>query len=73
MMLKAGVVADTVSYNTVNKACAQARDVAKAEHWTCMTLKAGAGADTISYNKVIRGHVQRLVMGPKLSIGNARC
>ena len=32
MMLQAGGEANTISYNTVIKACAEARDVATAEH-----------------------------------------
>jgi hypothetical protein len=31
-MKEAGVEADTISWSTVIKACAEARDVAKAEH-----------------------------------------
>ena len=54
MMLKAGVVADTISYNTVIKACAEAGDVARAEHWLSMISKAGFNADTISYSTVIQ-------------------
>ena len=71
MMSKAGVEADAISYMTVIDASAAARDVAKAEHWTCMMLNAGVVADTISYNTVTRGHVQRLVMWPKLITGYA--
>ena len=37
-MLKAGVEADTISYSTVIKACAEARDVARAEHWMSTML-----------------------------------
>ena len=55
MMLQAGVGADTVSYNRGSKACAEAHDGAKAEHWLCMALKAGVEAHTTR-------HVQRLAM-----------
>ena len=59
MMLKAGVVADTISYNTVIRAFAEARDVARAKHWPCMMWKASVEVDAISYITVIR-HVQKL-------------
>ena len=36
-----------------------------------MMLKAVVVADAINYNSVIRGHVQRLVMWPKLITGYA--
>ena len=47
-MLKVGVEANTISYNTVIKACAEARDVARAEYWLSTMLKAGVEANTIS-------------------------
>ena len=53
-MLKVGVDADTISYNTVIKACAEAGDVARAEHWMSVMLKAGVEANTISYSTVIK-------------------
>ena len=54
MLLKAGVEANTSSYNTVIKACAETWDVARAEHWLSVMLKAGLEADTISYSTVIK-------------------
>ena len=54
MMWKAGVEADIISYNTVMKACAEASDVARAEHWMSTMLKAGVKANTVSYTTVIK-------------------
>ena len=34
-----------ISYSMVIKACAEAGDVAKAEHWLCMMLNAGVEAN----------------------------
>ena len=69
-MLKAGVVADTISYNTVIEACAEAREVAKAQHWLCMTWKAGVEADAISYITVIEASATARIVS-KLSTGRA--
>ena len=52
--MKAGVEANTISYNSVIKACAEACEVATAEHWISMILKAGVEANTIIYNIVIK-------------------
>ena len=57
-MLKAGVETDTVSYNAVIKACAEAGEAAKAEHWMLMMLKVGVAADIISFNAVIRAYAE---------------
>ena len=46
MILKAGVEANTISYNTVIKACAASRNVAKAEHGMSRMLKAVVEAET---------------------------
>jgi hypothetical protein len=40
--VKAGVEADTIGYNTLSKACVEARDVAKAKRWMSVMLKAGS-------------------------------
>ena len=48
------VEANTTSYNTVIKACAEAHNVARAERFMPMMLKAGVEANTISYNTVIK-------------------
>jgi pentatricopeptide repeat protein len=53
-MKKAGFEADTISYNTVIKACADACEVAKAEHWMSEMRKVGVEATTISYDTVIK-------------------
>jgi len=54
MMLKAGGVADINSYNTLIKACAEARDVAIGVHWLSLMLKAVILANTFSYLTMIR-------------------
>ena len=40
-MLKAGVEANAMRYNTVMKACADTYEVSRAEHWMFMMLTAG--------------------------------
>ena len=47
-----GGEADTIRYNTVILAFAEAPDVARAEHCMSMMLKAGILVDTIRYNTV---------------------
>ena len=54
MMLKAGVEADTISYKAAIKACADARDVGRAEYWISLMLKAFVEANIISYSTVIK-------------------
>ena len=53
MMMEAGVEANTISYNTVIKACAEAHDLARTEHWVSKMIEAGGEANTISYSTVI--------------------
>ena len=43
-MLAAGVEANTISYNTVIKACAEAKGVVTAGQWMSKMLFAGLGA-----------------------------
>ena len=69
MMLKAGVDADTISYITVIRPCAEARDVAKAEPWLCMMLKAGVEVDTVSCITVTKACAK--AREPKQSTGCA--
>ena len=47
---------NTISYSTVVKAHAEARDVAGAEHRMTMMLKAGVQAKTISYSTAVNAH-----------------
>jgi len=54
MMLKAGVEADIFSYSTMIKACAEACDAARAEHWLSMTLNGGVEINNISYTTMIK-------------------
>ena len=52
-MHSAGVPADTVSYNTVINAWAQAADPEKSEEWLFKTRSAGVSANVVSYSTVI--------------------
>ena len=52
-MMKADVVADTISHNTVIKACAEAREVAEAQHWLSEMMNAGVQANPTRYNPVM--------------------
>ena len=49
-MTQANIEADTISYSTVVKTCAGARDVDRAEHWLSEIMQADGEADTISYS-----------------------
>ena len=46
-MLAAGVEANTISYNTVIKACAEAKGVVTAGQWMSKMLFAGLGGRTV--------------------------
>ena len=51
-MIKAGVEAVIISYNTGINACAEAHEVA--EHWLSEMVEAGVEANTIGYNTVLK-------------------
>ena len=57
-MLKTGVKADTITFTTVSKACAEAHDVAKAEHWLSEMMKIGVEADAITCSAVIKARAE---------------
>ena len=67
MILTAGVEAIAISYRTVIKACAKARDVGRDAHWMSMMLEAGVEEDTVSYKTVI--NVPKDGMWPEPSTG----
>lgn len=58
-MLAAGVKTDAFSYNSVINACAQRRDIERAETWLEKMLSEGIQADEVSYSSVIKACVQK--------------
>ena len=55
-MLRSGVEANTFTYNTVIKACADVRDMAKVEHWLSKMKKAGVQEDAFLYTTLMRAY-----------------
>ena len=68
-MMKAGVQADTISFNTVIEACAEAGEVARVEHWLSEMTQAGVEPDSTSYNTVVLIVVHSSC--PRLAVGRA--
>ena len=54
MMMKRGVVANSITYSTVIKVIAEAGDAARAEHLLSEIVKAGVEPDAVSYHAVIK-------------------
>ena len=69
-MMMPVVEASSVSYSTLIKACAGARDSARAKHWIFVMLKAGVEANTISHNTVMKACT---AMWPEPSSGFPAC
>lgn len=67
-MQRAGFAADAVSFNTVINACAQVRDVQRAEYWLTAMRRAGLQANQVRIHILIGCYLHNITEGLVLQV-----